>query len=246
MVRRTGRRAQTGAMHPSWVWAVERATGPAAELHARPFPDPASRTVAFLEPSRPAIVVGSAQPDSDVDGAAALAAGVDVARRRSGGGAVLVRPGALVWADVVLPAGDPLWDDDVGRAFLWLGDAWAEALRLLGVEADVHRGGLLRTPWGRRVCFATCGPGEVTVGGRKVVGISQRRTRAACLFQSAALLAWEPGEVLALLAIDERERAEGAQVLAGTAAGLGLRAADVERAFLAALPGDVRAAGVSA
>ena len=49
------------------------------------------------------------------------------------------------------------------------------------------------------VCFAGLGPGEVTVDGRKVVGISQRRTRAWARFQCAALGRWDPAALAELL-----------------------------------------------
>ena len=127
-------------------------------------------------------------------------AGVELVRRRSGGGAVLLVPGEVVWVDVVVPAGDPLWDDDVGRAAHWLGAAWARALG--GVRrpgATVHRGPMVRTPWSSLVCFAGLGPGEVQLGGRKVVGISQRRTRGWARFQCAVYLRWDPAALVALL-----------------------------------------------
>ena len=42
-----------------------------------------------MEASGPAVVLGSTQPEATVDAGAAAAAGLDVVRRRSGGGAVL-------------------------------------------------------------------------------------------------------------------------------------------------------------
>src|SRR5436305_877825 len=81
----------------------------------------AGGTIAVCRVSRPAVVLGSAQPDGDVDAASAQVAGIDVVRRRSGGGAVFVDD-ELVWADFVLSPDDPLWDDDVGRAMWWVGD----------------------------------------------------------------------------------------------------------------------------
>ena len=33
---------------------------------------------------------------------------------------VLLLPGEFVWLDLVIPAGDPLWHDDVGRAMVWV------------------------------------------------------------------------------------------------------------------------------
>ena len=109
-------------------WAVEEVTSPVAEFHARALPDPVVRTVWWQEPAHPTVVLGSTQPDDVVDRGRATAAGVDVVRRRSGGGAVWLAPGAVTWVDVVVPAADPLWLDDVGRAAYWLGEAWAEAL----------------------------------------------------------------------------------------------------------------------
>lgn len=190
-------------------WAVHRATGLAADFHARALPDAVEPAVHVLDVDRPALVLGSAQPDAVADGAACAAAGVEVVRRRSGGGVVLLDPGGTVWVDVEIPRRDPRWDDDVGRAAWWVGDVWAEALGDLGVGGlDVHRGGLERGRWGGLVCFAGVGPGEVTAAatGAKVVGISQRRTRAGARFQCAVALVWEPTRLAHFLALAEDDR----------------------------------------
>ncbi len=163
-----------------------------------------------LEPTSTAVVLGSTQPDD------AVVPGTPAVRRRSGGGAVLMEPGGLVWVDVFVPADDPLWEVDVGRAFAWLGRAWAD---VVGAGARAHDGPLVSTPWSTRVCFAGLGPGEVTVDGAKVVGISQRRTRAGALFQCAALLEWHPDRLLERLALTGEERRRGAEELAGVARG---------------------------
>ena len=177
-------------------WPVEHHEGPAADLHALGVPG--ERLVRLLEVARPALVLGSTQAESIVVGDAA---GVDVVRRRSGGGAVLVEPGRLVWVDVAIGRDDPLGHDDVGKAFHWLGAAGAAALGIAG--ATVHRGGLIRTAQSDLVCFAGLGPGEVTVDGAKAVGMAQRRTREGALFQCAVPLAWEPERLAALLGIQE-------------------------------------------
>ena len=158
-------------------------------------------------------MLGSTQPS--------VVADIPVVRRRSGGGAVFVRPSAVVWVEVFVPAGDARWEADVGRAFWWLGDAWAAAI---GGDAVVHRGGLVRTQWSDRVCFAGLGPGEVTVEGRKAVGMSQRRTREGALFQCAALLEWDYEETARLLNVPPGE-------LRDVAVGVGLD----RQALLAAL-----------
>lgn len=215
-------------------WRVERWRAPAAELHARPLPDAPERAVWVLDAEAPALVLGSTQGEELVDAAVARARGVAVARRRSGGGVVYVDPVTTAWVDVIVPAGDPLWDDDVGRAAMWVGRAWRDALADLGVSpTEVHDGPLACGPLGRLVCFGTVGAGEVTTpDGRKVVGISQRRTRAAARFQCAAYAVWDPTPLVDLLGLD----GDGAGSLASAAAGTGHRPAALVDAFLAHLP----------
>lgn len=182
------------------TWDLLRTTGPAADLHLRPIPDVPVRAVWWHEVTGPAVALGSSQPAEHLDAAAIEAAAVEVVRRRSGGGAVLLDPGDVLWMDLIVPAGDPLWDDDVVRSFEWVGRAWASALAACGVvDLHVHTGNLCTTRWSRIVCFSGLGAGEVTVNGRKVVGISQRRTRSAVRFQCAALGAWRPERLVSLL-----------------------------------------------
>jgi len=218
-------------------WAVERLRGPAASLHGREAVDAgAGRAVTVLEVDAAALVLGSTQREDVADRAALEAAGVDLVRRRSGGGAVLLVPGESLWVDVVVPRGDPLWHDDVGRAAAWLGRAWASALGCLGLPATVHDGGLVRTAWSPLVCFAGWGPGEVAVGGRKAVGLAARRTRAGARFQCGLARRWDSGALLDLLALDPAERAAGRRALADVAVGVDRPAEEVVGALRAELP----------
>lgn len=203
-------------------WTVERVSGTAAQLHGRALPADVTRTVTLYTVTAPALVLGSTQPDAVVDADVAAADGLSVVRRRSGGGAVLLEPGGSTWVDVVVPADDPLWEPDVGRSFLWLGAAWAKAFTTLGQPGPVgvHRGGLVETEWSRLVCFAGVGPGEVVAGSRsgaaapKLVGMSQRRTRAGSRFQCAVHQHWNPSRLLRALALDDRRRQRAATALA--------------------------------
>ena len=157
-------------------------------------------------------------------------------RRRSGGGAVLVHPDDPLWVDVHLPASDPLWEDDVAEAAWWVGETWAAALGQLGRPAEVHRGPLERTAWSDRVCFAGRGPGEVSVEGRKVVGLAQRRTRGGARFQCAALRRWDPAVLVDLLALSPPERGRARQALADVARPAGVDPEALLEAFVAHLP----------
>jgi lipoate-protein ligase A len=219
------------------AWVFEEVRGSAAVLHGLdPLGEAGGRRVAVLEVERPALVLGSTQPDAIVDPGALGAAEVELVRRRSGGGAVLLVPGDALWVDVVLPRSDPLWDDDVGRATWWLGRAWAAALGELGLPATVHESGLVRTRWSPLVCFAGWGPGEVAVGGRKAVGVASRRNRAGARFQCGLGRTWDPGPLLELLALDPRERAEGRRDLAAAAIGVDRSAGEVVGALRRSLP----------
>lgn len=166
------------------------------------------------------LVLGSSQRDDDLDHAALEAADVQVARRRSGGGAVLVSSADLVWFDIVLTNTDPLWIDDISTSFDWLGEAMANALSSLGVETTVHRGAMVRTDWSRRVCFAGLGPGELTQGTRKLVGMSQRRTRDWARFQVAVLRRWSGTEHRQMFQVAETEAASADAELELAATGL--------------------------
>jgi len=176
-----------------WRFVFHR--GSAADLFA-PRDHAGAATVVCCDVAADALVLGSTQPwDRDP-----ADVGMPVVRRRSGGGAVLVGPGRVVWVDVFMPAGHPQWDDDVGRAFWFLGEAWTAALESLGVAGGVvHRGPLVQSPYSRQVCFAGLGAGEVTVDGRKVVGMAQRRTRKGALFQCAVALWWDAAVMAELL-----------------------------------------------
>lgn len=161
-------------------WSIHELTAGAAELHEMDLHPEDGHAAYFLVAAERALVLGSTQPD-------AHARGIDVVRRRSGGGAVLLAPGELTWLDLVVPRSSPLWHDDVGRAMHWVGDMWSRALADLGMVTTVHHGGLRHSPWSRTICFAGLGPGEVVDDlGRKVVGVSQRRTRAGARFQTVA------------------------------------------------------------
>jgi lipoate---protein ligase len=215
------------------TWDIERSEASAAIHHGRRIPEAPSRAVWIHDVARPALVLGSTQPDEVVDRGVAATLGVEVVRRRSGGGAVLLVPGEVVWLDVIVPEGDVLWDDDVGRSSLWLGETWREALVDLGITGlAIHDGSLACGPLGRLVCFGAVGPGELTLQGRKLVGISQRRTRAGARYQCAVYRVWAPDLLADLLCLDDDARA----VLANAALGVDAAPDDIVAAFLHHLP----------
>ena len=174
--------------------ALDHRHGSAERLHDGGVPDVDVAEAWVLDVDRPALVLGSTQPETDVDRAAAAAAGMDVCRRSSGGGAVLLWPGGQLWVDVILPRSDPRWDDRVDVAAHWVGDAWSLALQVAAgvTDAEVHRGPFVPGPLGAVACFAGVGAGEVLWRSAKVVGLSQRRTARAARFQTTCYLGGAP------------------------------------------------------
>ena len=177
------------------------ADGSAHDFHHADLPATTELTIWRFDISRSAIVLGSSQPESEIDPGRAAALGIEVARRRSGGGAVLLVPGRHLWVDVFVPRGHVLWDDDVSRSSHWLGQVWRDVASSLAAEGllriesqplTVHEGRLAETQWSRTVCFAGIGPGEVVDShGRKLVGISQRRTREWARLQCIVSVVWD-------------------------------------------------------
>ena len=187
-------------------WRVVRETGPAEDFHRRdPDGDPGHQFW-ILRPSRPTLVLGSTQPAELVRTDRAATDGIEVCRRRSGGGLVYLDPATDCWLDAIVPVGSPLWHDDVGRAFHWLGRRWADTISdLLGPAgpALANHPRPTRAPNPRPLwCFAGIGHGEVTIGASKVVGLSQRRTRGWIRLQSLVLGAWPGRRLLPYLDLD--------------------------------------------
>jgi lipoate-protein ligase A len=151
------------------------------------------------------------------DAAAADASDLPRVRRRSGGGAVVVRPGAQLWLDLFIPTGHALAHHDTAKAALVVGQLWARALQpLLSEELTVHDGGMIETDWSRIDCFSGIGPGEVLLTGRKLVGVSQRRDRTGAWFFSMAHVRFDPTEHASITALPDGERARLESHLAGS------------------------------
>ena len=194
-------------LHASWP-AVER--------------DPGVKRLAVCFPTRPSLVLGSTQSSDVVDAEAAQAAGIEVVRRRSGGGAVLVTPDDPVWIDLWLPLGDARWSSDVTIAFGWVGAAWAAALGrlgLLGLEIQGSGPGAC-TRWSSLVCFGGIGAGEVSIGSRKVVGLAQRRNRSGAWFHTACVRHWDPNILVDMLDLPSGQRAQAVEELANAVTGV--------------------------
>lgn len=191
-------------------YTLVRSVSSAGDFHGRAVPVPARSEVWHHEITAPALVLGSTQRDEVADHEACRRAGVEVVRRRSGGGAVLLVPGEVTWIDVIVPRDSVGWATDIHRPMRWLGEHLAAGLTSLiatvaaagdvSTEVTVHGGAMAGTPWSAAVCFDGFGPGEVLLAGAKLVGISQRRTREAARLQCCWYSRYDPELLVSLLA----------------------------------------------
>jgi lipoate-protein ligase A len=125
--------------------------------------------VRVWEASRLTVVLGaSSRLLDDVDADRCRADGVPIARRSSGGGTVVVGPGALN-VTVVLPADAAPGLDAVDSAQALVLERMARSLREYGLPVTVQ------------------GSGDLTLGDRKFGGSAQRRLRRFFIVHSSIL-----------------------------------------------------------
>ncbi len=214
-------------------WVIGGKTDDVQSLHSLTRTDWAVPSVWIMSPTDCCLVLGSSQDDACVDYAYAEQRDIGIARRTTGGGAVLVDPQELLWVDLFVPRDHFLWKDDIHEASNWLGKIWQSALGALGVDSQLHDGPFQRTAIAELICFAGCGPGELLIENKKILGISQRRTREGVRFQSALALEWKPENWISLFDAAAIENMESAIFAAGTC--VRVEKNEILRAFLRAL-----------
>jgi lipoate-protein ligase A len=120
------------------------------------------------QPTRAVVLGASGRFHDDVNAEACRADGVAVARRTSGGGTVLIGPGALNVA-VVLPIHAAPELRNVDTAQKWVMGRFAESIRREGPAVEMR------------------GSGDLAIGDRKVSGSAQRRLRRFLLIHATIL-----------------------------------------------------------
>lgn len=147
----------------------------------------------------PCLSLGRNQPAPGPDVATAAASrGIHVVRRPTGGMAVYHDREATY--AVAVPVGVLGSPRETYRA---INRALVAGLRRLGVPAEVapERPGWMRrgSPEWAIPCFDAAAPGEVVVGGRKLVGSAQRAERRILLQHGSLLLSGDQREAAELL-----------------------------------------------
>jgi lipoate---protein ligase len=148
-----------------------------------------------------AIVLGVAQRPTKRMLRVARSLDIQLLRRGSGGGAVLVGP-HLLSASLVVPPHHALSKSGAISAYQWFGRVHLAVLRKFGVRGTVVGDSaalsLVRDPRASALrphaiwsCFAGTSVGEVVAfaKGKKLVGLAQRRRRTGTLLTSGVLVA---------------------------------------------------------
>lgn len=131
---------------------------------------------------QPACVsLGYAQPESDVDMEVARRASLDVVRRPTGGGAILHEEDEVTYC-VILPRA--LAPPDLFGSYRLIAGGVVETLRELGFESGFVEGHTGRDP----LCYLREEGVSVAMGGRKISGGAQKRTKTTILQHGTILL----------------------------------------------------------
>lgn len=140
------------------------------------------------EPELAVVLGASGRTSEDVEVGRCRADGVPIARRSSGGGTVLVGPGALN-VTVVLPADFAPGLDAVDASQRYVLERFAGAIRRRGPRVEV------------------LGHGDLTIDGRKFAGSAQRRLRRHFLVHVSLLWGMSPETVARYLRPPKRQPA---------------------------------------
>jgi lipoate-protein ligase A len=140
----------------------------------------------------PCLTLGRHQNLDAADLDFCLREGIDVARRPTGGRALLHHL-ELTYA-VVAPAGRGPLPRGLQNSYRKICDALVHAMRALGVDAELSSDDVnLQLPGPRSTvpCFEAPAGGEVVVHGRKLIGSAIRAHAGAILQHGAIVLDWD-------------------------------------------------------
>lgn len=171
-------------------------------------------TLRFYQWEPPCLSLGRGQPDADVDVAACHRAGYTCVRRPTGGRAIL-HQNELTYS-ISLPLSDPRAAGDIVESYRRLSDGLAEGLRRLGLAVERARPAKAESE-ATPACFETLAGYEITVGGRKLLGSAQFRTRTALLQHGSLPLHGDVAAIVDFLSLADAAREAMRQRLRATA-----------------------------
>ena len=196
-------------------------------------------------PSSPALVLGLGlrhRAESLIDFERCQQADMPVFSRRAGGGIVFLGMGNMLCGAICVPTRSV--PSDVTDSYRWLGDTLVSALSTLGVSAhrveveearaSVAALRVVDSPL-LHMCYGALSPHEVTVDGRKLVGLAQIRRRETTLYVLGMLLR-DQSPLAEFLLNSDRVKHELEQRTVGLEALTSRSASEVVAAIVDAMP----------
>ncbi len=178
-------------------WRIETKYTETALAHEASLKDWETPTIWLIEPKDTCLVLGRSEREKPYLNFEYIRENnLNLTTRQSGGGAVLVDPQDILWVDVFIPKDSQFWEDDIAKASIRIGNAWKAALKEVKVSSSVYKGKFLRSELSDLVCFAGKGPGEIFREDKKMLGISQRRSKFGTRFQCALIIEWNPNHLI--------------------------------------------------
>ena len=147
---------------------------------------------------------------------------------------MLVAPEDMLWVDIFVPKESKFWIADIAKASIWIGRIWDDALKRLDVECFLFDENFSRTEASDLICFIGRAPGELFIGNRKILGISQRRSKFGTRFQCALIINWKPEHMIGAYSSTPIPNLDKLITRAGIASGCEKQ--DALNAFLSVLP----------
>ena len=195
----------------AWNMAVDEAMLEHIGRHESP---PTLRLFAW-EP--PCLSLGHAQPFADIDLGRLAARGWDRVRRPTGGRAIL-HTDELTYS-VTAPPDEPLIAGSVLESYNRLAAALLEAVRCLGIQAEIKDAIVNDGGTANPVCFEVPSSNEITVDGRKLIGSAQARRKEGILQHGSLPLVGDLARITQVLTFaDEQQRRAAAERLLARAA----------------------------
>ena len=162
--------------------------------------------------SAPTLSFGRNQKTTGYDRGAISAAGLAVVRRPTGGRAILHH--REITYSVTAPVSA---SESIAAAYAWINALLVSALRSLGAPAEIAARSARAPAPDEHPCFSTATPGEITAGGRKLVGSAQYREDGALLQHGSILVADDQSPVAAFARIPDAKAPATLEQLLGHA-----------------------------
>jgi lipoate-protein ligase A len=164
----------------------------------------------------PCLSLGHAQPHGDIDLRRLKAHGWDMVRRPTGGRAIL-HTDELTYSVTTAPD-EPLMAGSVLESYNRVAEALLEAVRLLGLKAEIKDTGSAERDPSNPVCCEVQSSSEITADGKKLIGSAQARRKEGILQHGSLPLTGDLSRITEALTFEsEAARVAAAERLVGRA-----------------------------